>query len=208
MRQVALAVIDLALIAGLVASIWFVVHNSRQRTRRIAEQLDCPITPTADQLLIRANRKERVAAAALFVVLIYLSIGWTVKGDVGVGIFMLLLSVACLVPTGRDALLRGPVLVVDGQGMTVTSFKGWRITRLERRIRWDALENVWIRERSGIYGITRHELVCESGSSQTRESGLDHSPLMVPLERLSMPWNDVAVAIQARLGRRVALIKR
>lgn len=52
MREIALSVIDIAIIGGLLWSLWFVWHGSRSRTQRIKDELDGPITPTADAVLV------------------------------------------------------------------------------------------------------------------------------------------------------------
>jgi hypothetical protein len=113
----------------------------------------------------------------------------------------------------RRALRRGPVLVLDGEGLTVVAEAG-----KGRRIRWGDVDAIYVNERPGVYGIERHTLVCRvrrSASASVQPNaiadpigGADEEPVELPLEMLSMDWNDVVKAIQDRLGRRVVLDPR
>lgn len=212
MREVVLGVIDLALISGLLWSLWFVVHASRQRQRRNAEQLAAPIVRTSDRMLIGRNRKETAASTVFFAWLTLAALRWVVNRHVSVGVLALFLFGAGVFVFARETLQRGPVLVIDGEAMTVTS----GIKSSSRRILWDSVERIWLDERRGVNGVTRYDLICELGPREPGEPGSPYldapavatETVRVPLQMLSMPWSDVVRAIQDRLGRRVLVIKQ
>jgi hypothetical protein len=197
MRQIALAVIDIALIGGLLWSLWFVIHRSRQRARRIAEQLDEPIILTKDRLLIRINRREAIASTSPMLVLTAMGLEAIAIGKVATGFILLAVFTPLLLFGGREVLQRRPVLVLDGNGMTVLGWKGMTLSPTEMYISWTSIREAWVKERTS-FGSTRHELMCELVPPERVE---------VPLERRSMPWNDLVRAIEDRLGRRVMVIK-
>jgi hypothetical protein len=193
LRQTILAIIDIALISGLVWSLWFVMHSGRRRTRRIADQLAAPIVRTTAPLVIGINRKEWIASTAPMILMTVVGLEAVVIGKTATGLLLLVIGVPLLFAGGREMLRRRPVLALDGNGITVMPWKGMTLWPTERFVSWDSIGDAWVKERKS-FGVTRHELVCELVPPEEIE---------VPLERLSMPWNDVVSAIQDRLGRRV-----
>jgi hypothetical protein len=69
------------------------------------------------------------------------------------------------------------------------------------------VEQVYLRERPVMYGLTHHELVCElrRGSSGMHASDRKTEPFVLQLEMLSTSWNDIVEAVQGRLGRHVII---
>ena len=103
----------------------------------------------------------------------------------------------------RGAIRRRPRLIVDGDGLTVVPF--------EKTIRWGEVEQqIYLRQRRVGFGLSFHDLVIEP---RPRVSGVAAQPqlsargqggsITLELETLSMSWNDVAAAVQARFGRRI-----
>jgi hypothetical protein len=168
MREAVLGIIDIALIGGLSWSLWFVIRSSRRRRRQIADQLAAPIVRTADPLVIRINRKEWVVSTAptIFMTVVGLEAivsGRTATGLILVAVFLPLLFLSC-----REMLRRRPVLALDGNGITVMTWKGMTLWPTERFIAWDSIRGAWIKERTS-FGVTRHELVCEVVPSEEVE---------------------------------------
>ena len=94
---------------------------------------------------------------------------------------------------GRRALLHRPVLAIDGNGLTVGN--------PARTVPWQDVRQVRLVEYTRIYGVTRHRLDWEI----ERGDGTGSDELSVPLEMLSLPWNEIVVAVQDRLGRHVVI---
>ena len=188
-QSVVLGVVDCAIIAGLLASLWWVVRNTRRTARRTASQLLEPVRATNERLEIMANRKAYAALAALSgwitvaLTIRMLAGEWTLAVVVPIGAMPLVLSV-------RGLLRRAPMLVVDGNGVTLASGE---------TIAWDAIGAVNLIERVGSYGISRHRLVFDQVGGESVE---------VSLEMLALRWNDVAKAVEARSGSRLILSGR
>jgi len=196
MGQLVLSVVDVAFMGGLLASLWFVMRKSRQRTKRIAEQLAEPVTPADDCVFVGRDRRPALVAGVVFAVMAFSALFWGVQRNAAADLLVLFVVGAGFIVFGRYALRRGPVLALDGRGLTIES---------RRFIPWASVEKAWLDETRGLYGVSRYSLTFETiepgdGPPQTEK-------LTVPLEMLRMPWNEIVIAIQDRLGRHVPVIK-
>ena len=210
MREVALSIIDVAIIGGLLWSLWFVVHTSRRRSARITEQLAGPITPTSESVQVGRNRKA-VLPGVVLLGLVAANGATEIADETALALIIVLICGAGVYGLARMGLARGPALVLDGKGMTINPFG--RLVRSRTLIPWESVSRVWVEERRGLYGISRHELNCEyeAGDTPADEPSLGGptaEKVTLPLDMLSMPWNDIVRAVQDRLGRRVVLEKR
>jgi hypothetical protein len=158
MRAIALSVIDTAIIGGLLWSLWFVWHSSRRRTRSIKDELAGPITPSADPVLVGRNRKAALAGV-LFLGLIAAKAASEIPDKPVLAVILTLICGAGAYGGGRMGLRRGPVLILDGNGMTINPFG--RLIPSMKLIPWESVHGVWVEEGRGLYGISRHELTCE-----------------------------------------------
>ncbi len=195
MRELVLAIIDIGIIAGLLWSLWFVFAHGRRERKHIAEQLAAPLEESDERVVVRANFKASVFYALLFGGLAVAVAVRAVETNAGGESLVLALCgvlMAWLAGSyGKRALLRRPVLSVDGAGLTV----GWPA----RTVPWRDLQQVRLVEYRSAFGVTRHRLACQVA----REDGAGIDQLTIELELLSLPWNDVVVAFQNHMGRRV-----
>jgi hypothetical protein len=210
MREIALSVIDIAIMGGLLWSLWFVWHSSRRRTKRIKDELAGPITPTADAVLVGRNRKA-VVPGVVILTLIAIRAASEMADETALAVIIVLICGASAYGLARIGLARGPALIMDGKGMTINPFG--RLIPSRKLIPWESVHGVWVEERRGLYGISRHELTCEyepdgSPADELNSQRTTAERVTLPLDTLSMPWNDITQAIQDRLGRRVVLEKR
>jgi hypothetical protein len=179
-----------AVIGGLLWSIWLIIRRSKRRTRRIDEQLRGEIVPTSSRLVIRTSHKENTAFAVFFGVFVGDGVEALVLGRIALGLVLIIGFGPFAILYVRRAVQRRPELVVDGDGISVGS--------PSNAIPWEEIEHVRLRERHLGFGLSLHELVFlpSPRAIHPGEITLQH-------EHLSMSWNDVAAAVQARFGRRI-----
>jgi len=196
-RELVLAIIDVGIIGGLLWSLWFVFAHGRRERKRIAEHLAAPLEESDAHIVVRANFKASIFYALFFgwlaVAVAIRAVETSADGET----LVLALSAALMawLASGyaKRALLRRPMLSVDGNGLTV----GWPA----RTIPWRDLQQVRLVEYRSAFGVTRHRLACEVA----REDGTGSDQLAIELELLSLSWNEVVVALQNHMGRRVAV---
>jgi hypothetical protein len=195
-RELALGVIDVGIIAGLAWSLWFVFAHGRRERRRTEEQLAAPLAKTDSMVVIRPNLKASVFYALFFG---WLTLGTVAKagedtaggGSVTLALVAVLLG-ALAVYYGRRALLRRPVLAIDGRGMTVGSAAA---------VPWGDVYHVEVVAYRTVVGVTQHRLVFDIAGEDS--TGIDQRTIQ--LEMLSLPWDEIVIAVQNRMGRRVAM---
>jgi len=193
-REVVLAIIDIAIMVGLLWSLWFVFAYSRRQRKRLSEQLAAPLARTESRVLVRPDLRVCSAAAFGFAWLTVLSSIKAVEGSQTSAVFAVVCVAVCAF-YGRRALLRRPVLTIDGRGLTIGNST--------RAIPWSAVQQVRVVEYASTYGVTRHRLDCDIA----REDGTGTDEVTVPLETLSLPWHEVVMAVQNRMGRRVVVVR-
>ena len=172
-----------------------VVRWSRRGTTRIAEQLAEPITQATGVVSVRYDRRPALVGGVVLAVMAASAVHWGLTAHASSDVLVLIAVGAFVAIEGRNALRRRPVLALDESGMAVSG----------RFLPWDKVDAIWVDETRGLWGISRHSLALEA-----RElAGLPASPskLTVPLDPLSMPWNEIVKAIQDRFGKRVAVVE-
>src|ERR1700685_1846793 len=165
-----------------------------------------------DQVLIGHNRKITGAATLLFGIaaIVGLSRSLTEGNVVGVIIAMAVFGLPTIL-FARWTLRRGPVLVIDADGLTDRRFG------FEHKFRWQDVNIIRIESKQETFGNVSHQLVAiirkpsESHRDDTVYS--DHEDdgkavITVPLNRLSLGWEEIVTLVEARLGRRVIMKKQ
>lgn len=197
MRELALAVIDIGIVAGLLWSLWFVFAHGRRERKRIAEHLAAPLVKTDDRVVVRPDLKGSLFFTVLFGWLAFAAVGKAVESKPGGGGVVLVAAALGLgwlaALYGKRAVLRRPVLALDGHGMTVGSSS--------HTIAWHDVHDVRLVEYRTVVGASRHRLVCDV----SRADGTGIVTLAIELETLSLPWDEIVVALQNHTGRRVAV---
>ena len=199
--QTLAGVLLIAFLGGVSVALVVVIRGSRRRQMRMREQLAAEIVPTDTRLVVMINRKEVAVHAVFFGLLFAMGVGSVVAGHVVVGSLVALLTGPSAALFLRSIRRRRIAMILDGEGIRLRSGSS---------LRWDDLNQIRLRERSTTGGVL-HELAL-----QLRPGVLPERPahgrrgrvaradsLTVPLEMLSMDWNDVAAAVQARFGRRL-----
>ena len=125
-----------------------------------------------------------------FAWLLALAIRTMLLGDAPVGIVIGLLAVWGIVHFVRLSVHETPVLMVDGDGFWTPS---------EGRLPWDAVEQVRVDEWSS-RGVSHYDLIFELAAWAHHQEDVE-----ISLSMLSMSWNDIVAAVQARIGRRVMI---
>lgn len=80
-------------------------------------------------------------------------------------------------------------------------------------VRWDDVFEVHLRQRQGVFGVYHHLVFTirrEKPSAEVDSEALITSrvpvqTLRVPIDQLSMGWNDIVTLMQERLGKPIAV---
>jgi hypothetical protein len=99
------------------------------------------------------------------------------------------------------------VLVLDAVGLTASRFA---LRRFRKTVRWENVEQARVSEERWAFG-TGHDLVLvvrQDETSTDRGWPLRDPPeadtlVTVPLDRLSLGWEDIVGLVEERLGRRL-----
>lgn len=201
-----LAIILLALLGGLLWSLWFVLTNPRRRARQIAAKLSAPVVRTSEPFVVRYRRWTN-GAAALFLALLLANVV-TRTHDAAAIVMTLAIVAPVAVCLGWLAISSKPVLVITGEGIITR--------RPQRRLRWDDVETIAIEEGRGYSGVETYSLVLHLApeSVEPPERHLDglvtteNETITTPLSLVSPKWPSIARAIHERSGRRPVLPSR
>jgi hypothetical protein len=110
-------------------------------------------------------------------------------GDVVVLVLVLVVFGLPLVGLVHEAFRRGPVLVLDDDGL--------RDTRSGQAVRWGEVHSIYARRRQGAFNEF-HELVLLPRAG-------DRPPIEVSIDRLALRWDRIVPLVEARTGRAVAV---
>lgn len=199
--QILAGVLVVAVLGGVPVALVVVIRNSRRRETRMREQLAAEIVRTDTRLVLTINRKQVVVYAAWFGLLFVMGVAGVFLGQVVVG------SLVALLTGGRAALFlravrrRRVAVILDQDGIHLDSGAS---------LHWDDVSQIRLRERSTTASV-RHELeshlrpglLPERPARGRPEGAAKGDSLRMPLDMLSMDWNDVASEVQARFGRRL-----
>jgi hypothetical protein len=150
--QVIIGIAGVAVIAGLIASLWIVVRRSRGRREWIAKQFREEIVPARSALAIGANHKANGAYAVFFGCLMAAAAGQILDGRAALGIALVFVS-GGPVFYARRAVRRAPLFVIDSEGISVAS--SGEQSRGTRSSRFDS------KSGRGACGVSYHDLVCD-----------------------------------------------
>jgi hypothetical protein len=197
MREPVLAVIDIGIFVGLLWSLWFVFAYGRRERTRIPQQLAAPLSKTDARVIVRPNLKASVFYTLFFGWLTVAAAGKAVESNAargGVVLVALVFVFGWLAARyGTRALLRRPVLALDGRGMTVGIST--------HAIPWHDVHDVRLVEYRTVVAASRHRLECDISLAD----GTGIAALAIELEMLSLPWQEIVVAVQNHMGRRVTV---
>ena len=197
--QAVLAIILVALLGGLLWSLWFVVTNPRRRARQVAAELAAPVFSNPAPLIVSYRRWVQGGAALWFAILLGDAV--TRTHDAAVAVVAVAIFAPVVAWAGWLAISGRPVLVIGGDGIIVS--------RRRRRLRWEDIETIAIEEGSGFAGVETYSLVLhvasESVEPPERRLGgvvtIDNETITTPLQLLSPSWHEIARAIHERSGR-------
>jgi hypothetical protein len=198
--QILLAVTVIALLGGLLWSLWFVLTNPRRRARHVKTELSAPPVRKSDAVVVRYRRWVHGAMALLFIDLIA-NAATSRWHNAGAIVLALVIFLPLVVVFGRLAISDSTVLVITGEGL-VTS-------RPHRRLRWEDIETMAIHEGRGSTGFETYELVLHVTRDRTEPptrhlrgvATTEDDAISVQLTFLVPSWHEVARAIQERSGR-------
>ena len=194
-----LAVILVALIGGVLWSLWFVLTNPRRRARLIAAELSAPVIVRSEPFVV-SYRRWTNGGGALFFALLLVSL-LTRTHDAATIVLALVILVPLVARLGWLAISDRPVLVISGEGIIVS--------RRRRRLRWEDVGTIAIEEGRGFAGVEEYSLVLHLASEsvdrpERRLGGLvtiENETIEIPLALLSPNWPEIARAIHERSGR-------
>jgi hypothetical protein len=201
-----LAVIVVALIGGLLWSLWFVLTNPRRRARQLAAELSRPFIGTSEALVVGYRRWTSSVAALWFAILLVNVVTRTHN------VAAIALALAILAPAAVGfswlAISGKPVLVITGDGIIAS--------RPRRRLLWEDIETIAIEEGRGFAGVETYSLVLhlapESvGPSEWHLRALvttENETITTPLALLAPNWHEIARAIHERSGRQPIIPSR
>lgn len=201
-----LVVILVALLGGLLWSLWFVLTNPRRRARQIAAELGAPVVRTSEPFVVRYRRWTN-GAAALFLAVLLVNVV-TRTHDAAAIVVTLAIVAPVAVGLGWFAISSKPVLVITGEGIITR--------RPQRRLRWEDVETIAIEEGRGYSGVETYSLVLqvapESVEPPERHLGglvtTENETITTPLALVSPNWPEIARAIYERSGRRPIIPSR
>ncbi|HST56707.1 MAG TPA: hypothetical protein VLJ42_12545 [Solirubrobacteraceae bacterium] len=125
-------------------------------------------------------------------------------GSVGVAAIIVTLFGGFFAYYVRGFMRRGPVLVIDADGLSGS--------RVGCAIRWTSAGDIHLKERQGSFGIYHHLIVTVRREDQPQvEDAVGLLTSRIPIEtvefsidQLSMPWSEIVTLVQERLGRNVS----
>jgi hypothetical protein len=106
---------------------------------------------------------------------------------IGVMLVLAVFGLPCLF-YARGLLRRGPVIVIDTDGLTDL--------RSGRAVRWATTSTIALRQRQGVFG-EYHHLVCTASTGEIVDFSID---------QLSLGWKSVVSAVEQRADRSVTTL--